>query len=114
MLLRIRPDDPAPLFEQIAAQIRRNIQEGSVAVGQRLPSARELAASLDVNLHTVLRAYDLLRNDGVVEMRPGRGVTVVAQAQERTKLLDLARALLDESRRQGLRLNELKRLLEEL
>ncbi|MFZ5892674.1 MAG: GntR family transcriptional regulator [Myxococcota bacterium] len=111
MLIRINANDERPLYTQIASQLRRAIVEGEVREGERLPPARELAESLEVNMHTVLRAYDELRSEGVVEMRRGRGVVVVAAGRGRARLLELARAFVAEGVRQGLSLADLRRLL---
>jgi DNA-binding transcriptional regulator YhcF (GntR family) len=111
MLVRILPHDGAPLYAQIAAQLRRAITEGKVKEGERLPAARELAESLDVHMHTVLRAYDELRQEGLLEVRRGRGVVVLGSGQGRARLLELARAFVSEGTRQGLELRELKNLL---
>ena len=80
MLLRIDPASAAPLFEQLAASVRAELVRGGLSVGDRLPSAKEVAASLEVNLHTVLRAYQVLRDEGVVDLRRGRGAVVTDQA----------------------------------
>src|SRR5690349_1115469 len=110
MLVRIDGSDSAPLFSQIASQLRRAIAEGKLAAGERLPAARELAEALDVNMHTVLRAYDELRQEGVLEVRRGRGVAVLEAGRGRAQLLELARRFVAEGARQGLGLGELKEL----
>ncbi len=114
MLLVIDPHDSAPLYAQIAASIRRAIADGEVDPGEQLPTARGLAESLSVNLHTVLRAYQILRDENLVEMRRGRGVTVVRKARSHAELVRLARPLLEAARRYGVGLDELKTLLEGL
>ncbi|MGV8876733.1 MAG: GntR family transcriptional regulator [Rhodoglobus sp.] len=78
MLIRVDPASEVPLFEQLAASIRHSILQGMVTEKERLPSARELAESLGVNMHTVLRAYQELRNEGFLELRRGRGAIVCA------------------------------------
>lgn len=112
MLLRIDPKGDTPLFEQIAAQLRRSIVEQRVRHGDRLPTARELAASLDVNMHTVLRAYELLRTEGLLEVRRGRGVVVTSAGPGRARLLELAHELIAEGVKQGLSRKELWKILE--
>lgn len=114
MLIRIDLASSEQLHHQIAAQVRRAIGEGKAAPGSQLPPARELASALDVNMHTVLRAYSSLRAEGLVEMRRGRGVTVANQGSSRARVVELARELLAEARRQSLALREVKKLLEEL
>lgn len=76
MLIRVDPDSPIGLAEQIAGQIRGALVAEEVAAGDRLPPARELAAGLDVNMHTVLRAYSALRDEGLIDLRRGRGAQV--------------------------------------
>lgn len=82
VLLTIDPAAPEPLFEQLAAQLRAAIAAGALSAGDRLAPARDVAASLDINLHTVLRAYQELRDEGLVELRRGRGATVAAGADD--------------------------------
>lgn len=76
MLFRIDPASSQGLADQIAAQVRRALIEGRLSPGDRLPAARELAEGLDVNMHTVLRGYAQLREEGLVEVRRGRGAQI--------------------------------------
>ena len=69
---------PLPLHDQVAAQIRRAIADGEAGPGERLPLAKDLAAVLGVNKNTVLRALRILREEGLLEFRRGRGITVAA------------------------------------
>jgi DNA-binding transcriptional regulator YhcF (GntR family) len=95
MLIRVDPDSPLGLAEQIADQVRAAVASGEVQPGGKLPAARDLAAGLDVNMHTVLRAYGLLRDEGLIDLRRGRGAHVVPQpaqplaAQLRRQVRDL-------------------------
>jgi GntR family transcriptional regulator len=107
------PADPTALHQQVAAQIRRAVAEGQAAPGERLPPARDLAAVLGVNRNTVLRALRLLRAEGVVEFRRGRGITVTA-APQATALLAGARDLLANARRNGYGREDLIRLIQTL
>ena len=81
VFLRLDPNDPVPLGAQIVRGIRLAVGQGRVAPGERLPSARELAASLQVNFHTVRKAYGELEADGVLEFQRGRGTFVSADAR---------------------------------
>jgi DNA-binding transcriptional regulator YhcF (GntR family) len=111
MLLRL-PADDGPLHERIAAAVRRAVADGDVTVGDRLPATRDLADQLDVNVNTVLRAYRLLRDEGLVDLRRGRGATVVG-AVEQAALTRHVDALLAEAARLGVALPALHDLLEE-
>src|SRR5215467_11222396 len=91
-----------PLFEQTAAEIRRAIGEGEARPGERLPPARDLAAVLEVNRNTVLRALRLLRDEGLLEFRRGRGVTVTGTS-ERGAVVARAKELVAFARSQGYR-----------
>jgi GntR family transcriptional regulator len=98
--------DPTDLYEQVAGQIRRAIAEGEAKPGERLPPAKDLAAVLGVNANTVLRALRLLRDEGLLEFRRGRGISVAA-TPERGAIVDKARDLVEMARRHGYRLDEL-------
>lgn len=76
----------------MAAEIRRAISEGEAKPGERLPPARHLAAVLGVNSNTVFRALRALRDEGLIEMRPRRGIRVVgtpAQSEVLGKVAEL-------------------------
>jgi GntR family transcriptional regulator len=102
-----------PLHDQVAAQIRRAIADGEAVPGERLPLARDLAAVLGVNKNTVLRALHLLRDEGLLEFRRGRGITVVG-SPHRGAVLARAQELLDFARHHGFRREEVIAILETL
>jgi GntR family transcriptional regulator len=103
--------DPLPLYEQTAAEIRRAIADGEAKPGERLPPARDLAAVLGVNTNTVLRALRELRNEGLLEFRRGRGITVAA-TPEQGAVIDQAQSLVRLARRNGYRIDELVKVIE--
>lgn len=80
MLLVVDPSSASPLFQQIADGVRTEVIRGSLRAGSRLPSAKELATSLELNLHTVLKAYQVLRDEGLLDLRRGRGAVLTEQA----------------------------------
>jgi len=111
--VKIDPSDPTPLHDQVAAAIRRSIAEGEAEPGDRLPPARDLAAVLGVNSNTVLRALRVLRDEGLLEFRRGRGVTVVGTAQQ-TAVIAKAKELLKIGRANGYQRSELIEMLQSL
>lgn len=113
MLFRVDHSSAVSLASQIALQVRSSVADGSLAAGERLPPARDLAAALGVNMHTVLRAYQALREDGIVEMRQGRGAWVRAEAGPGlVRLTELADQLIEEARKLGLTQPDVVRLIE--
>ena len=111
--VKIDRQEPTELFEQVAAEIRRAIADGEAKPGERLPPARDLAAVLGVNTNTVLRSLRLLRDEGMLEFRRGRGVTV-AGTPEKGAVIARARELVSFARQQGYRRDELIQLIEEI
>jgi GntR family transcriptional regulator len=105
--------DPTDLYEQVAGEIRRAIADGEAKPGERLPPAKDLAAVLDVNTNTVLRALRLLRDEGLLEFRRGRGISVVG-TPERGAVVQRAKELVAFARRQGYRLDELVEIIEDV
>jgi GntR family transcriptional regulator len=112
-MLRVKVDkrDETDLYLQVAAEIRRAIAEGEAKPGERLPPSRDLAAILDVNTNTVLRALRVLRDEGLLEFRRGRGISV-AGTPERGAVVQRARELVDFARSQGYRVDELVEIIE--
>ena len=110
--MRVNRTDPVDLHVQVAAEIRRAIADGEAKPGDRLPPARDLAAELGVNANTVLRALRVLRDEGLLEFRRGRGVTVAGTPQ-RGAVQARARELVTFAREQGYGIDELVRMIEQ-
>ena len=111
MIVRIDPESVIPLYEQIHRAIEAEVMGGRLKPGESLPAARHLAAALDVNMHTVLKAYERLKVSGIIEIRRGRSGAVVA-AGEPGQVVDLepmVAALIERAKGEGL---ERRRLLE--
>src|SRR5512135_2975141 len=107
IMLDVKVDrgDPTDLYEQVAGEIRRAIADGEAKPGERLPPAKDLAAVLGVNSNTVLRALRLLRDEGLLEFRRGRGITV-SGTPDRGAVIARARELVEFARRHGYRVDE--------
>ena len=111
--VKVNRDEPLELHEQVAGEIRRAIAEGEARPGERLPPAKDLAAVLGVNTNTVLRALRQLRDEGLLEFRRGRGITI-AGTPERGAVVQRAKELVDFARSQGYRLDELVEIIEDV
>jgi GntR family transcriptional regulator len=112
--VEIDHSSPVPLWEQVAAALRRAIAEGEARSGERLPPAKDLAAVLGVNANTVFRALRVLREEGLVEFRRGRGVSVTGIAEEHSPVVAKARELVAVARRYGYRPEDLAAIIEQV
>lgn len=90
MILRIDQGSAEPLYLQIRNQLVGAIARGELLPGDRLPGVRALAADLGINLHTVNKAYAVLRDEGYLLMRGRSGAFVadVAQAASEARRAD--------------------------
>lgn len=121
MLVRgsIQPDSPIPIYEQIVAQVTFDIASGSLAVGELIPSVRDLAQRLGVHPNTVARAFQELERNAVIVARRGKGMEVTPEAPalcraERQRIVrERIRAALREARASNLSADEIRRLVEE-
>ncbi|MBT2226326.1 GntR family transcriptional regulator [Nonomuraea sp. NEAU-A123] len=80
-MIVIDAGSPVPPFEQLRAQLARQIQDRTLAVGFRLPTIRRLAADLGLAINTVGRAYRELEEAGLIETRGRAGSFVSAAGQ---------------------------------
>jgi len=120
MRIRVETSSGMPITRQIAAQIRAQCASGSLKPGDRLPSVRVLAAELAVNQNTILRVYERLTAEGLLERRHGDGTFVAERVptgqmkaqrqllrQEIARVAELANTL-------GVDAEEIHRLLDEM
>jgi GntR family transcriptional regulator len=106
----VNRNENLPLYDQVAAEIRRAIADGEAAQGERLPPAIDLAAVLGVNKNTVIRALHILREEGVLDFTRGRGIRVVG-TPARSALLTKMNELVSMAREQGYRKDELASMI---
>jgi len=76
MWLTINQEDSRPIYLQIIGQVREQVRSGRLKSGDELPSVRELAETLGINMHTVRSAYLKLRAQGIINLRLGRRATI--------------------------------------
>lgn len=113
MIFRIDPASGVAIFDQLAASVRAELARGGLRAGERLPPAREVAAALEVNIHTVLKAYQLLRDEGVLELRRGRGAVIIEHTPLPVGLLGDLRGLVREAKSLGIGADTLTALVRE-
>lgn len=100
-----------PLHDQVAAEIRKAIAKGEIGPGERLPPARDLAAVMKVNSNTVFRALRLLRDEGVLDFKRGRGVTVADNSPDLQALMSKTRDLVELANTYGVNPRQLARII---
>jgi GntR family transcriptional regulator len=104
LLLELQPDDPRPVYRQIADEIQRLVAVGVMRPNESLPAARALAAELKVNINTVQQAYRVLAREGSVAMRRGLGTFVSpAPRESRNRQAVMARRIAEKMLREGFR-----------
>ena len=107
LTLRIDLDSDVPAYRQIVDGLRILLVNGKLAPGSELPSVRRIAVDLGVHFNTVAEAYRTLADEGWLELRHGRGATVVerdapaASAGKVTEFRRRLRALVAEMQSQG-------------
>lgn len=92
-LFQIDPADPMPIYAQLDRAIRFAILTGGLALGDRLPTVRQLAVDLSVNANTVAKVYAELERAGVVETRRGAGTFVSARPPQAARRREREREL---------------------
>src|SRR5437763_16510182 len=108
-----------PVYRQMIDQFKYYVASGALKPAEQLPSIRELAQSLAINPTTVVRVYNELEREGVVEMRHGKGAFITASgrrmsAAERDRTLRrLARQLAVEARQMGAPAGQVLKVLRE-
>lgn len=73
MLLKIDFESEMPIYEQLRRQIIIGIATGELSLGEELPSVRQLGGDIGINLHTVNKTYNILKNEGylIIDRRKG-------------------------------------------
>lgn len=82
MFVHIERGSAVPISRQILEQLRSQCLSGTLAAGEKLPSVRELAQQLAVNVNTVFRIYERLSAEGLIELRHGDGTYVLPRPRQ--------------------------------
>lgn len=85
MICQIETNNGIPIYEQICRQVKFAVANGSLLVGEHVPSVREMATRTAVNVNTVARAYRDLQSEGVLVSIRGTGLAVAADAPEKCR-----------------------------
>ncbi|MEK4059818.1 MULTISPECIES: GntR family transcriptional regulator [Paenibacillus] len=76
MFIELDLQSETPIYTQLVDQIVEGIASGALQPGDPLPSIRSLAEDLGINLHTVNKAYNLLKQEGLLQVHRKKGVIV--------------------------------------
>ena len=109
MILSVDLASEVPIYQQIRDRIVEAIADGALTKGSSLPATRALAADFGINFHTVNKAYDLLRQQGLIRLNRKTGAVVtptVADSPFRAEWTARARTLLAEAIAKGLPADE--------
>ncbi len=109
MILNVDLTSDVPIYQQLRDRIVEAIAEGVLTEGSSLPATRTLAADSGINFHTVNKAYDLLRQQGLIRLNRKSGAVVTATVADllfRAEWTTRARTLLAEAVAKGLPADE--------
>lgn len=84
MIIRLDFDSEIPIYTQIKDEIVKGIALGDLTDDDELPSVRGLAADIEVNMHTVNKAYKILKDEGYIRIDRRRGAVVSVNLEEST------------------------------
>ena len=85
MICHIDANNGVPIYEQIGRQVKYAVANGSLLIGEHVPSVRELATQLAVNPNTVARAYRELQQAGVLVPIRGTGLAIAPEAPQKCR-----------------------------
>lgn len=120
MLLQIDLQSETPIYTQLVHNIIEGIAREDLLPGDTLPSVRSMAADLGINLHTVNKAYNILKQDGFVQINRKQGVVIhpdafpIADEQYKGKLAEQMRPLIAEAICRGMTRAQFNTISEQL
>jgi GntR family transcriptional regulator len=116
MFLSINENDNRPIYVQIINQIKEQVRSGSLQPGDELPSVREAADSLRINMHTVRSAYLKLRDQGIIKLHLGRRSRIARHLSQKHSNLEndievRLKELITDAIVTGIPLDELRKII---
>lgn len=113
MWFELEREASGPLYDQIAEAVRSAIDRDEIGTGEQLPPARAMAEALGVNMHTVLRAYSALQQEGLIRLRRGQGATVLGRGPS-PSLRKAVEQLVDQAKQHGVARDQLVQMIREV
>jgi DNA-binding transcriptional regulator YhcF (GntR family) len=120
MIIQLDLQSDTPIYVQLKNQIIEGIAAAKLAPGEPLPSVRTMAADLGVNMHTVNKAYQLLKQDGFIQIHRQKGVIIHPAGEAKVddvylaKLVKELRPLLAEAKCRGMEKGHFYELCEQI
>ncbi len=117
MICQIEINNGIPIYEQICRQVKFAVANGSLIVGEHVPSVRDMATRAAVNVNTVARAYRDLQAEGVLISIRGTGLAIAADAPEKCRrsrlemIRERLRYILREAQQNGVTSEEIQTLI---
>ena len=117
MICQIDTNNGIPIYEQICRQVKFAVANGSLLVGEHVPSVRDMATRAAVNVNTVARAYRDLQAEGVLISIRGTGLAIAADAPEKCRhsrlemIRERLRYILREAKQNGVTSEEIQSLV---
>lgn len=95
MFIEIDFESDLPIYTQIYNQVIKGVSKGELADGEELPSVRQMSSDIGVDKNTVIKAYNLLKQDGIIAMHRRKGA-VIASKEKRTMTEMMQKKLAEE------------------
>ncbi len=113
-MIKVDKISPIPIYKQIILQVKKEIILGRLKKGDRLPSIRDLAKFLNVNVNTVLKAYDRLSMEGVISSEQGKGFFVSSEMSIPEGVLKGLKESIENLKRSGVELGLAMMIVQEV
>ncbi|MGL5766122.1 MAG: GntR family transcriptional regulator [Sarcina sp.] len=113
MFIDVEFDSDIPIYLQIRNEIVKSIATGVLNDGDSLPSVREMSSMIEVNLHTINKAYNLLKTEGFVKIdrRTGAIIEVTERAEYREQFEEKLELILSEAFLMGISKEEIREMV---